>query len=155
MIDASGEVHAHGSEQGRVQAVFARLFPHGGTQAENGLFRVGQGVCDSVLELDQPAGEIRDGQRERILAYFHADKVSGVRVEAVHARTAPGSGFLLAPVGENARLFHFADDAGDLGDAGAQLAGQIRQAEGIPLLTKGEDAFFLRCIAAFQKRVRE
>ena len=155
VIDAAGEVHAQGADLLRVQAILPQLFLHAGAQAQDRFFRAGQGVGDPVLELDHPAGEIRDGQRNLLLAYLDAHEEAGAGIEPVQARTAPGGRFLFSPVGKDSCLFHFADNAGHLGDAGPQFTGEVRQAEGVPLFAEGQDVFLLRRVAAFQKTVQK
>ena len=155
VVDPAGEVHAHGADPGGVQVIFPQLFLHAGAQAEDRLFRAGQGEGDPVLELDQPAGEIRDGQREFVFPYLHAHEEACIRVKPVQARPASGGRFLLAPVGQDARLLHLADDARDLGYAGPQFMGEVREGVGVAILAEGENAFFLRRIAVFQQAVQE
>ena len=127
-IHAAGDADAHSEHAVPVQ------FPvdHEGADARGhlvqALFVQLQEERDVVLEGDEPALEVGDGDAGVRVAHVHADEVARLRIEAVDAGASSAGGPRLAHLDHETLLHELPDQFRDRGDAGIELLAQSRDA---------------------------
>ena len=115
-VHAAGQGHAHTHDAVPVQAVFVHVLADAVRNLVHGFFVGLHSVEDIVLERDETAFEVGDGNTDMPVADVYAHKVPGLRIETVDGRSAAAGSAGLAKVYHESLVHQFPDEFGSRGN---------------------------------------